>query len=57
MKLVIDKLRKRYGTDGEVPEFPLTEWRRAIIFNETRLGYWEWVAWMIEKKVGSPFGD
>ena len=47
--VMLHQLRKRYGTDGEIPVFPLVEWRRAIVFDETRLGYWEWVAWMIER--------
>lgn len=50
----IAQLKKRYGTDQEVPAFPLVEWRQAVMYDETRLGYWEWVAWKIEH--GGPRG-
>lgn len=29
---------------GEDPGHPLTDWKYEVENNDTRLGYWEWVA-------------
>jgi len=29
---------------GEDPDYPLEDWRYEVANNDTRLGYWEWVA-------------
>ena len=38
------ELIKTYGEWGEHPVFQLVEWRAEVTSNDTRLGYWEWVA-------------
>lgn len=40
--------RDVYGHWGEHPGYPLEDWRLQVMNNETRLGYWEWVADCIE---------
>jgi hypothetical protein len=39
-----ETLRTKYGHWGEHPEYPLEDWRREVAENDTRMGYWEWVA-------------
>ena len=34
---------------GEHPKFKRSQWRGAVIRNETLLGYWEWVRLQIDK--------
>ena len=41
-------LRLQYGPDGEHPEFQRDDWRSAVAFNETQLGYWEWVVHQVQ---------
>lgn len=36
------------GYWGEHPDHPLEDWRTDVANNDTRKGYWEWVANMIE---------
>lgn len=45
MTITVDQLKAEYGgTWGEHPEAPLCDWRLEVANNDTRLGYWEWVA-------------
>ena len=40
-----EALRREYGGHwGLHPEFPLYQWLDAIAEQDTRLGYWEWIA-------------
>jgi len=37
-------MQEKYGGHmGQHPEYPFREWRKAVGFRETRVGYWEWV--------------
>ena len=38
------ELIETYTSWGEHPAFPLVDWRAEVTSNDTRLGYWEWVA-------------
>jgi hypothetical protein len=35
---------------GDHPTYTMIDWRNAVIDDETRLGYWAWVASMIEQE-------
>ena len=35
---------------GEDPEFPVSDWRHEVAEDNTRSGYWEWVAAQREAK-------
>lgn len=38
-------LRETYGGHwGKHPEYPLEQWQDEVRNNDTRLGYWEWIA-------------
>ncbi|QAY80367.1 hypothetical protein [Sphingosinicella sp. BN140058] len=36
------------GVWGHHPQFPVTDWRHEVANDDTRLGYWEWVASQID---------
>lgn len=38
------QLIAEYGYWGEHLEYPLSDWHYAVNNNDTRLGYWDWVA-------------
>jgi hypothetical protein len=49
-----DELREANGGHwGEHPDYPLRDWRHEVGDDNTRLGYWEWVASCIESGVGT----
>lgn len=44
--LIDDKLETKYcpdGVVGEHPVFSLSDWRAAVVFGDTLLGYWRWL--------------
>lgn len=41
-------LRDVHGYWGEHPDHPVLSWRQEVFNNDTRQGYWEWVAAAIE---------
>lgn len=43
-KEMIDK----YGVWSEHPEWPVEDWKTEVENNDTRAGYWDWVASQIE---------
>lgn len=45
-------LRAHGGVWGEHPTHPTQDWRYAVSNEDTRLGYWEWVASEIETDRG-----
>jgi hypothetical protein len=47
-RLTADQLRERYDNWGEHPEHSLEAWQHQVANDETRRGYWEWVAAEIE---------
>ena len=36
--------------DGEYPAYTRSDWRSAVNQQSTLLGYWEWVAHMLEEE-------
>ena len=36
------------GMWGEHPDFPVADWQLQVANDETRAGYWEWVASELE---------
>ncbi len=36
--------------DGEYPAYTRADWRLAVAERDTLLGYWEWVAHMLEEE-------
>lgn len=38
------KLQDRYGVWGEHPDYPVLDWVNEVSNDDTRLGYWDWVA-------------
>lgn len=48
-----DELSEKYdkvGEWGEHPEHTLSDWKFAVINEDTRRGYWDWVACLIEEE-------
>lgn len=43
-------LRAAHGTWAEYPKFPLKDWYYEVANGDTRLGYWDWVAWYIRQE-------
>ena len=41
-------LRSHYGTWGEHPDFPSSDWQDEVADDATRLGYWDWVEAQID---------
>lgn len=39
-----------YGRCGEHPDYPSSEWRDVVIEEDTRFGYWLWVAHMVDTR-------
>ena len=39
----IYNLQMLYGVFSDHPDFPSSDWRRQVVNDETRLGYWDWV--------------
>lgn len=37
-------LADKYGYWKQHPKFPLADWQYEVANNDTRVGYWEWVA-------------
>lgn len=38
------RLQQEYGVWGEHPDYPVKDWQYEVGNDETRAGYWEWVA-------------
>lgn len=51
--MIASQFYKVFGHDadfwGEHPEYALSDWRREVTENETRLGYWDWVKCRVEE--------
>ncbi len=45
-----EQLRQQYGHWGNHPDFSITDWQREVSERNTRLGYWEWVASLMEQE-------
>lgn len=44
-------LRKRFGNWGDHSRHPHSDWQHEVAENNTRLGYWEWVASLLDQEV------
>lgn len=42
-----DELRNQYGIWGSHPDYPVGTWKDEVAADETRQGYWAWVAKML----------
>lgn len=43
-----DELREAHGHWGSHPVHSVSDWKQEIEADNTRLGYWEWVASILE---------
>lgn len=48
MEKSADELREQFGHWGDHPVHPVSEWKQEVQVDNTRLGYWEWVAILLE---------
>lgn len=48
MTMSANDLRLTHGVWGEHPDCPVADWRNQVANDETRAGYWEWVASELE---------
>lgn len=42
------ELREQFGHWGDNPVHSVSEWKQEVRAGNTRLGYWEWVATLLE---------
>ena len=50
MEKSVDELREQFGHWGDHPVHSVSEWKQEVQADNTRLGYWEWVATLLEVK-------
>jgi hypothetical protein len=43
-----DELREQFGHWGDNPVHSVSEWKQEVQADNTRIGYWEWVATLLE---------
>ena len=48
MEKRVDELREQFGHWGDHPVHPVSEWKQEVQADNTRLGYWQWVATLLE---------
>ena len=48
MEKSADELREQFGHWGDHPVHPVSEWKQEVQADNTRLGYWEWMAILLE---------
>ena len=46
-----EKLRREYGSGGDHPDWPRTEWQLEVGNLDTQLGYWEWVVHRVQSEI------
>ena len=46
------ELAGHYTHWGEHPDYPSAQWRDEVAGEETRQGYWDWVAARLEEEIG-----
>lgn len=52
----VEVLREEHGgTWGEHPTHSLADWRDEVVGNNTRQGYWEWVASKVDEDAGDAY--
>ena len=47
IRLSAAELEFKYKREGQHPLVPLIDWRQAVINDDTLLGYWAWVEFML----------
>ena len=50
----MDDLIRAYGPWAEHPDYPLIDWKAEVANDDTRLGYWAWVASRADQARASP---
>jgi hypothetical protein len=48
MEKSADELREAHGHWGRHPVHAVSDWKQEVEADNTRLGYWEWVASILE---------
>lgn len=48
LALVVARLKAQYGYWGEHPACPVTDWQYEVSNEDTRMGYWEYVAFTLD---------
>ncbi len=43
-----ERLVAQHGVWGEHPDYPVADWQLMVANDETRQGYWEWIASELE---------
>ena len=47
---LVDQLREKYGEWGEHLRYPVDDWNNDVDSDNTRQGYWDWVASQTEQE-------
>ncbi|WP_169833165.1 hypothetical protein [Sphingomonas panacis] len=50
----MNDLVRAYGPWGEHPDYRLSDWKTEVQNDDTRLGYWAWVASCADRAQASP---
>jgi hypothetical protein len=50
-------LLKKFEYWGEHPDHSISDWKYEIENDHTRLGYWDWVAFMLNEDVNDDLED
>jgi hypothetical protein len=50
MRTDAEELRQQYSHWGEHDQHKVAEWQREVAESNTRLGYWEWVATLLQEE-------
>jgi hypothetical protein len=50
MRYDSETLRRRFGNWGNHSRYPHSDWQHEVAENNTRLGYWEWVASLLQQE-------
>jgi hypothetical protein len=48
MKKSSNELREAHGHWGHHPAHSVSDWKQEVQADNTRLGYWEWIATILE---------
>ena len=48
MKKSSNELREAHGHWGDHPAHSVSDWKQEVQADNTRLGYWEWIATILE---------
>ena len=48
-EIVMENVPSLYGPWGEHPDYPADDWKFDVVNGDTRLGYWDWVAFRADQ--------